>query len=112
MKIYLAGPMTGLPEFNFPAFHAAAADLRALGHVVSSPAELPPDIGTDRPWSFYMRRGLGMLLECEAIVLLSGWAESRGASLELTVAKALGMQCGHYYSQRDAKVCWWEGAAA
>ncbi|MCY1527250.1 hypothetical protein D9M68_623110 [compost metagenome] len=38
-RIYLAGPMTGLPEFNYPAFHAEAARLRALGYQVENPAE-------------------------------------------------------------------------
>jgi Domain of unknown function (DUF4406) len=32
IKVYLAGPMTGVPEFNFPAFHAAAAKLREEGY--------------------------------------------------------------------------------
>lgn len=40
---YLAGPMTGLPDLNFPTFHARAAELRALGHEVVNPAELAGD---------------------------------------------------------------------
>ena len=37
-RIYVAGPMSGLPAFNFPAFHEAAADLRACGFDVVNPA--------------------------------------------------------------------------
>jgi hypothetical protein len=40
-RAYIAGPMTGLPEFNFPAFHAAAASLRARGFEVENPAQRP-----------------------------------------------------------------------
>ena len=40
-RIYLSGPMSGLPELNFPAFHAEAARLRALGFEVVNPADFP-----------------------------------------------------------------------
>ena len=47
MRIYVAGPMTGHPQLNFPAFHTEAARLRALGYEVVNPAELNADPGAD-----------------------------------------------------------------
>ena len=78
MKVYIAGPMTGLPGKNFPAFHAADAVLTGLGHDVINPtaAEGRPDI--PREWSWYMRRALKMLLDADAVALLPGSEESRG----------------------------------
>ena len=61
-RIYLAGPMSGLPDFNYPAFHAAAAVLRAQGHYVENPAENPaPTCGT---WQGYMRMSLCQIAVC------------------------------------------------
>ena len=40
LRLYLAGPMTGLPDHNVPDFHAATAELRAAGYEATSPAEL------------------------------------------------------------------------
>ena len=37
-RLYVAGPMTGLPDHNYPAFAEAAARLRAVGYEVESPA--------------------------------------------------------------------------
>jgi len=91
MKLYVSGPMTGIPEFNYPAFEAACFALRAAGHHVVSPHEINPPDGVDHPWEWYLRRDIVGLLECEAIVVLPGWEQSRGARLETLIAEGLGM---------------------
>lgn len=112
MKIYLAGPMRGIAELNFPAFHAAAEKLRANGHEVVSPAEKDNERhGVDiskgnatgdeehasKQHGFSLREALGVDLtyicsEAEAIALLPGWDLSRGAVAEHAAALALGLK--------------------
>jgi hypothetical protein len=89
-RVYLSGPMSGLPELNFPAFHAAAARLRADGLEVVNPAEINP--GGALSWEQCMRADIKALCDCDAIVLLPGWEGSKGAHLELHVAHRLGME--------------------
>ena len=59
-RIYLAGPMTGLPQLNFPAFHAAAAHLRTYGYTVINPAEINPDHSMS--WEACMRKDIAELV--------------------------------------------------
>ena len=89
-RIYVAGPMTGYPELNFPAFHAAAAQLRAAGHHVENPAEINPDPSAE--WLDCMRADIARLVTCDAIQLLPGWSKSRGACLEHQIAVGLGLE--------------------
>lgn len=111
MKCYLAGPMRGIEFFNAPAFHAAAAKLRAEGHEVFSPAEqsnklfgeavrnsangdegaLGGDELTIARTVFHLDLAY-ICLHAEAVVLLPGWERSRGATAERAVAIALGLQ--------------------
>ena len=88
-KLYIAGGMTGLPELNFPAFHAEAARLRTLGFDVVSPAEINTD--PNAAWAKCMRDDIKELVTCDAIVLLPGWEKSRGANLEFHIAERLEM---------------------
>ena len=87
--------MTGLPGFNYPAFEAAADTLRRHALAVTSPHELHQG-DTGRPWSYYLRRDLAAMLDCDTIVLLPGWQNSSGVALELTVARALDMPTVEY----------------
>jgi hypothetical protein len=89
MKVYLAGPMSVYVDHNFPAFNNAAKVLRERGFEVINPAELVED--PTKPWEYYMRRDIPLLCTCDAIALLPGWSDSRGAQLEAKIAQELGM---------------------
>ena len=109
MWVYLAGPMRGYPDFNFPAFHAAAVKLRAAGHYVFSPAERDEnefgfgalksatgDLADIASLGFDLRKALKHDLvwicqHADAIACLPGWEGSSGARAERAVGEALGL---------------------
>ncbi|MFS0827641.1 DUF4406 domain-containing protein [Pseudomonas phoenicis] len=89
-RIYLSGPMTGLPDFNYPAFNNAAFKLRSVyGLHVENPAESPvPPCGS---WLGYMRMAVAQIAKVDCIVTLPGWEASRGAKVEVDLARGLGL---------------------
>lgn len=94
--LYVAGPMTGLPEFNYPAFEQAAGDLILAGYEVLSPHTIDATEGTvpgEQSWDWYMRRALAMMLRCDGVALLPRWYDSRGAKIEYDLAYELKMPC-------------------
>lgn len=92
MRVYLSGPMTGLPDLNFPAFAEAAARMRAAGLEVVNPAELVSTPGL--PYGECMRIDIAALVTCQALAQLPDWSQSRGAGVEFAVARAIGMRVG------------------
>lgn len=88
-RLYLSGPMTGLPQFNYPAFTEAAVRLRLQGYVVVSPVKVSGPPG--REWHEYLRADIKALVDCDGIALMPGWETSAGAHLELHIAHRLGM---------------------
>lgn len=87
--VYVSGPMSGLPDFNRPAFDAMARRLaQDVGCSVINPARHPEGWG----YADYMRRALCDLLVATAVVLLPGHAASRGARCELAAAECLGLK--------------------
>lgn len=94
--IILSGPMTGLPDYNRPAFHAAANALRLRGHTVVNPAQTELPVGST--WGEYMGRCLEAMRLCDEawregrgprpiLAQLPWWLGSNGARLENAAAR-------------------------
>lgn len=102
MRLYVAGPMSGYPEHNFPAFREAAEVLRDMGHDVTSPVEMDESAGFDsetapnveagsEQWASFLARDVIVIAgDVEGVVVIEGWEKSRGAALEVHVARELG----------------------
>lgn len=108
-RYYIAGPMTGIPQFNFPAFDSAATSLRSYGYLVVSSVELDDPLSrsaalanktgdpeqynaeTGETWGDLLARDVKLIAdEVSGVVALEGWEESRGARLEVFVARTCG----------------------
>lgn len=98
MNIYLAGPMRGYEDFNFPAFDKAATELRAQGHTVFSPADNDRDKGyAGRPVEEIIRDCIYddltyIIRHADAVALLPGWEASKGVAAEVATAKFLDLE--------------------
>ncbi len=105
-SVYIAGPMRGYPEYNFPAFFAAEAWLRSEYDVeVYNPARkdheigFRPDglLGTDEELDaagFDLAAAMEwdtqrIIHDADAVILLDGWQRSNGARMEFFLARAL-----------------------
>lgn len=90
--IYIAGPMAGLPEFNYPAFYKAEKELMKGGWRVVNPARFDAVFNAynegieDRMLDAVCEAERAVIPHLDAIYLLKGWEESKGAILELKVA--------------------------
>ena len=107
-RLYLAGPVYGKPDSNREAFHAAEVLWQGMQYEVVNPLYVPPDEhegpcsrrtydggqsdgGPNHDASCYMRTDLYALMTCQAVYMLDGWENSRGARTEWAVATALGL---------------------
>ena len=89
--VYLAGPMSGYEDYNFPAFNAAAEKLRSMGFVVINPAETAGGCAT-LPRASYFRYDFSVINAlCDAIVVLPGWDQSQGAQAESIITTEIGL---------------------
>lgn len=87
-RLYISGPMSFIPDLNRPAFNKAAKALRSKRYRVVNPPELDKN-NPQRSWEGCLRRDIAELLKCDEVATLPGWKASRGANLEIHIAKAL-----------------------
>ena len=101
--IYIAGPMTGLPKFNFPAFFAAAEKYKRRGYIVHNPADkdgeqdlkgfATGDAKAAVAGGFNFKEAylwdIDKVINSDAIYMLRGWENSPGAVGEHAVAVAV-----------------------
>jgi hypothetical protein len=119
---YLAGPMSNIPQFNFPAFYAATAALRAAGFGIVSPAELDdqedkglalksatgaPGDHPNKTWGDFLARDVKIVSDqVQGIIFLPNWHLSKGAKLEAFVALLCKHKFGVYMEGCDPLVTW------
>lgn len=103
--LYLSGPMTGIKDLNEPLFTKQAKRLRQRGYKVINPPELDK-ITRMRTWEGCLRRDLTYVVKCDEIATLPNWKKSRGATLEIHVARALSMAVHpvNYYLKKKRRV--------
>ena len=108
-SIYIAGPMTGIEHFNFPAFDKARDMLAGLGYsLIYSPPDIDraflekavdwvPEKDDDALQDISYRVVFGnsckwLIDSADGVYMLRGWEESRGARAEHCIACALGLE--------------------
>jgi hypothetical protein len=104
LRLYVAGPMTGLPGRNYDAFRTATRELTDTGYTAIDPSEIDAlhefenarqgckvcRRGT-HSWHWYMKRAIGMMVSCDGVATLPGWENSKGAKAEVELALMLEM---------------------
>lgn len=91
MRLYIAGPMTGLPNLNYDAFNDASYKLSKMGHEVYNPATTFNGAYLDLPYDIWLREAIRLVSMVNGMVLLSGWDMSKGALTEIHIGLSLGM---------------------
>lgn len=90
-KLYISAPISGgEPEERRKFFAGVAREAAERGWQPINPMDNGLD--TEAPWRQHMRKGIRMMLECDAIILMSGWQFSRGCRLEEIVAREIGLE--------------------
>jgi hypothetical protein len=93
-RVFICGPMSGFPQFNYPAFDRTEFLYKIRGYKVENPAKNFPisEPFILLPWHEYLRVSIRQLTYCDRIYKLPGWWKSKGALLESLIAFCLGIR--------------------
>jgi hypothetical protein len=93
--VYISGPVTGIEQSNKPQFLLAQHMLLSAGCSIFNPTHIEGPIDPlkdDALWSYYMHFCVRALPECDAVLFLPDWQNSKGAKWEHRIAEMLGLQ--------------------
>lgn len=102
-KIYIAGPMTGYENYNYETFNRIGGEWEERGWAVHNPATAYNG-STRLPYRLYMNSAVQLLLQSEAIALIDGWENSRGATMEALIAQRMGLPFYNAHTGRRMKI--------
>ncbi len=98
-KIYLVGPITGLEKLNYPEFIMAQELLNALGMDTVVPHDIFQGMDTSNfEHNDYMKHCIKEMVFCDTVVTLKDWELSKGAKMEVNIAREMGMEVIHIVS--------------
>lgn len=103
MRLYVCGPVTGMPDLNRGAFDDARTRLEAAGYGAVAPHAFVP---SDASHEDAMRLCIARLCcsDIGGVALLAGWRGSEGARMEVEVARAIGIEAKHWTTwEREAR---------
>lgn len=89
--VYISGKITGSDDYML-RFNAAETILKAQGYKVINPARIGAELSPETTWEGFMEIDFYLLSICDAIFMLNGWEDSRGANAEWGYAKAKGLE--------------------
>jgi hypothetical protein len=89
-KLYVSGAISKVPDLNKPLFAKVTKHLRGLGYLVVNPHEVCEGLPAEE-WHTCMKRCIAAMVQCDILIMLEGWEESTGATIEYELATQLNM---------------------
>lgn len=100
MLAYIAGPMTGLDDYNIPSFVVAGEVLQSENFEIISPVTLFGN-DTSLPVKTYLRKELAVVFDVDVVFVLDGWEKSNGTNLEVLLALSIGVPVWTFSRRQD-----------